>query len=151
MALVVLAVAVATAALVVLTVALATAAALVIIAMIVAAGALVSAVLVAMIVAAAAIALIVVLVLGRVERPIQARGDGFGLLLIQQGDRLGAHATAADGVEHVVQGEGGVGAGQGELLLLGDREREAEVLEVAGSRAIAKSIARWDEKGNFRW
>ncbi len=119
MALVILAVTVATAALVVIAVALATAAALVVIAVIVAAGALMSAMLVAMVVAAAAIALIVVLVLGSVKRPIQARGDGFGLLLGQQGDGLGAHAADADGVEHVVQGERGIGAGQGELLLLG--------------------------------
>ena len=82
-----------------------------------------------MVVTAAAIALIVVLVLGRVKRPIQTRGGGFGLLLVQQGDGLGAHAAAADGVEHVVQGERGIGAGQGELLLLGDRERQAQVLE----------------------
>ena len=110
MALVALAVTVATAALVALAVAVATAALMVFAVAVAAAAALVVlAVAVAMVVTAAAIALIVVLVLGRVKRPIQTRGDGFGLLLVQQGDGLGAHAAAADGVEHVIQGERGIG------------------------------------------
>ena len=42
------------------------------------------------IVIAAAITALVVLVGCRVERPVQTSGNGIRLLLVQQGDRLGA-------------------------------------------------------------
>ena len=103
------------------------AAALVILAMVVTAGTLVVVALV--VVVATAIALVIVLVRRGVQRPVETRSHRLGLLLIQQRDGLRAHAAAADGLEHVVQRESGVGARKGKLLLLGDRKGQAQVLE----------------------
>ena len=77
-------------------------------------------VIVAVVVAATAAALLVLLMLGGVQRPIQAGGDGICLLLVLQGDSLRAQPSAADGVQHVVQGKRGVATGQGDFLLLGN-------------------------------
>ena len=67
--------------------------------------------------------------LGGVQRPIQAGGDGICLLLVQQGDSLRAQPSAADGVQHVVQGKRGVATGQGDFLLLGNLQGQTKVLQ----------------------
>ena len=77
----------------------------------------------------AAAALVVLGGRGRVERPVETGGHGLGLLLVEQGDGLSAELAAADSVEHVVQGKGGVGAGQGDLFLLGHGKCQAQVLQ----------------------
>ena len=83
-------------------------------------------VVVAVVVTAAALVPIVRL---RVQRPVETSGDGVGLLLVQQGDRLRAHTGSADSIQHVVQSERGIGAGKRDLLLLRDLQREPEVLD----------------------
>ena len=83
-------------------------------------------VVVAVVVTAAALVPIVRL---RVQRPIETGGDGVGLLLVQQGDRLRAHTGSADSIQHVVQSERGIGAGKRDLLLLRDLQREPEILD----------------------
>ena len=92
-----------------------TAAALVVLAVVVATTALV---VVAMLAATAAF-LVSTVLLWTILRPVQTGGDGIGLLLIEDRDGLGAQLGATDGVEHVVERKGDIGAGQRELAVIG--------------------------------
>ena len=82
-----------------------------------------------MLMVVAAAALVAMLMGIRVERPIEAGGNRIALLLIEKGDCLRAQLSATDSVEHVVEGVRGIGAGKGDLLLLGLLERQADVLD----------------------
>ena len=95
--------------------------ALVVVTVMVAAAALVT----VLVVVAAAAALLIVAV---EQRPVEAGGGAGALLLVEQGERLGAHARAADLAEHVKEGEGGLRARQRDVEVLGARERERDVL-----------------------
>ena len=88
-----------------------------------------AAALVAMLMVVAAAALVAMLVSIRVERPIEAGGNRIALLLIEKGDCLRAQLGATDSVEHVVEGVRGIGAGKGDLLLLGLLERQTDVFD----------------------
>ena len=68
------------------------------------------------------------MLLGAILRPVQTGGDGVGLLLVEHRDGLGAQLGATDGVEHVVERKGHVGAGQRELAVVGIGERQTQVL-----------------------
>ena len=89
------------------------AAALVVLAMVVATTALV---VVAMFAATAAF-LVSTMLLGTILRPVKTGGDGVGLLLVEHRDGLGAQLGATDGIEHVVERKGHVGAGQRKSLM----------------------------------
>ena len=70
------------------------------------------------------------------KRPVEPGRRGIALLGVQQRECLGAHARAADLAKRVEQGEGGLGAGQRELGLLGGAQRERDVLaQVLGHEA----------------
>ena len=101
------------------------AAALVVLAMVVATTALV---VVAMFAATAAF-LVSTMLLGTILRPVKTGGDGVGLLLVEHRDGLGAQLGATDGIEHVVERKGHVGAGQRKLAVVGIGERQAQVLD----------------------
>ena len=66
--------------------------------------------------------------LGAILRPVQTGGDGVGLLLVEDRDGLGAQLGTTDGVEHVVERKGDIGAGQRELAVIGVGERQTQVL-----------------------
>ena len=68
------------------------------------------------------------MLLGAILRPVQTGGDGVGLLLVEHRDGLGAQLGATDGIEHVVERKGHVGAGQCELAVVGVSERQAQIL-----------------------
>ena len=102
-----------------------TAAALVVLAMVVAATAL----MVVAVLAATAAFLVSTMLLGTILRPVQTGGDGVGLLLIEDRDGLGAQLGTTDGIEHVVERKGHVGAGQRKLAVVGIGERQAQVLD----------------------
>lgn len=91
-----------------------TAAALVVLAVVVATTAL----MVVAVLTATAAFLVSAMLLGTILRPVQTGGDGIGLLLIEDRDGLGAQLGAADGVEHVVERKGHVGAGQRKLAVI---------------------------------
>ena len=79
--------------------------------------------------AATAAVLVSAMLLGTILRPVQTGGDGVGLLLIEDRDGLGAQLGTTDGVEHVVERKGHVGAGQRKLAIVGIGERQAQVLD----------------------
>ena len=113
-------------------------AALVVVAVVVAAVALV---VVAVVVAA--VALVVVALLALVEqRPVEAGGGTGRLVVVEQGDRLGAHARTADLAEHVKEGEGGLRAGERDLEVLGRRDGEADVLAQVLDEEARLEVAR---------
>ena len=78
--------------------------------------------------AATAAVLVGTVLLGTILRPVKTGGDGVGLLLVEHRDGLGAQLGATDGIEHVVEGKGHIGAGQRELAVVGVGERQAQVL-----------------------
>ena len=87
---------------------------------------------VAAVVAAAAAAVLIAVE----QRPVEAGRRGIGLLGVQQRERLGAHARAADLAERVEEREGGLGARERQLGVLGGAQRERDVLaQVLGHEA----------------
>ena len=78
--------------------------------------------------AATAAVLVGTVLLGAILRPVQTGGDGVGLLLVEDRDGLGTQLGTTDGVEHVVERKGHVGAGQRELAVIGVGERQTQVL-----------------------
>ena len=109
------------------------AAALVAVVMAVAAAALVvlavmvtaTALMVVAVLAATAAVLVSAMLLRTILRPVQTGGDGVGLLLIEDRDGLGAQLGTTDGIEHVVERKGHVGAGQRKLAIVGIGERQS--------------------------
>jgi uncharacterized protein (DUF697 family) len=82
-------------------------------------------------VATAAVPVLLVLA-GEVFRvelgPVEAGRRAGGLVLVEEAYCLGAQARAANLVQHVVEGVGSLGAGQGDFCVLGLRERQPQVL-----------------------
>ena len=73
--------------------------------------------------------LVSTMLLGTILRPVQTGGNGVGLLLIEDIDGLGTQLGTTDGVEHVIERKGHVGAGQRKLAVVGIGERQAQVLD----------------------
>ena len=85
---------------------------------------------------AAALAAAAAAVAGVQKRPVEAGRHGVALLSIEQGERLGAHALAADLAQGVEERERGLGAGERELGVLRGRHGERDVLaQVLGHEA----------------
>ena len=85
-------------------------------------------------VAALAVAVVVsvaalVVLVGVEQAPVEPGGHARGLVLIAQGNGLSAQLGPSGAAEHVVEGEGGLAAGELELGVLALREGEAKVLE----------------------